>query len=321
MTQPNNMKAVAIDQFGGIEHMAVRTFPLPEIAPDEILIRVESAGIGVWDPLEREGYFAEMMGEQPRFPYILGSDGAGTVVEVGNKVKKFKKGDRVYAFAIFNAKGGFYAEYAAVKENDAAHLPETVSLETAGAMPVDAMTGLRGLEALSLKAGETIMIFGASGGIGHLSVQLAKRMGAHVFAVASGEDGVALAQRLGADGVVNGHKDDVAGTALAFAPEGLDCALLTAGGEAAEKAITALKKGGRLAYPHGVDPEPKAREDIKVTAYDGMPDAQAIEMLNELIRKGPFEVHVAHTYSLDEVQKAHKDLNKHYLGKLALRPS
>ena len=127
-------------------------------------------------------------------------------------------------------------------------------------MPVDAITALRGLDdTLGLKPGESLMIFGASGGIGHLAVQLAKRMGARVLAVASGDDGVALARRLGADAVVDGHKDDVAAAAREFAPDGLDAALLTAGGEAAEKALTALREGGRVAYPNGVEPEPQAR--------------------------------------------------------------
>jgi NADPH:quinone reductase-like Zn-dependent oxidoreductase len=84
-------------------------------------------------------------------------------------------------------------------------------------------------------------------------------MGAQVLAVASGEDGVALAKKLGADAVVDGHKDDVVAAAKQFAPEGLDAALLTAGGEAAEKAVSTLKKGGRLAYPHGVEPADQIR--------------------------------------------------------------
>jgi NADPH:quinone reductase-like Zn-dependent oxidoreductase len=318
--QSNTMKAVAIDRFGGIEEMKLRSLSCPEIGPDEILVRVESAGVGVWDPLEREGAFAEMMSERPKFPYVLGSDGAGTVVDVGEKVTKFKKGDRVYAFSIFSPQSGFYAEYIAVKESDASPLPSNLSMETAGAMPVDAMTALRGLDdALAVKPGEKIMIFGASGGIGHLALQLAKRMGAQVLAVASGEDGVALAKRLGADAVVDGHKDDVVAAAKQFAPDGLDAALLTAGGEAAEKAVSTLREGGRLAYPHGVQPEPKVRPDIKLKQYDGFPDPEAIAKLNELIKSGPFEVHVAHSFPLEEAAEAHKALKSHHLGKLALK--
>ncbi len=243
-------KVVAIDQFGGIEKMKVQTLSIPEILPGEILVRVESAGVGVWDPLEREGFFAQITKQTPSFPYILGSDGAGTVVAVGGDVSKFKEGDQIYGFSSFDGKTGFYSEYAILKADSASLLPPGLSLETAGAMPVDAMTALRGLDdSLHLKSGETVMIFGASGGIGHLALQLARRMGVRVFAVASGADGVAFANRLGADVVVDGRKDDVLAAARAFAPDGLDAALLTAGGETAENALTAVKKGGRVAYP------------------------------------------------------------------------
>jgi NADPH2:quinone reductase len=257
---PSTMRAVAVDRFGGLDVLKLQTLPAPEVGPDDVLIRVESAGVGVWDPFEREGGFAEHYGIEPTFPYVLGSDGAGMVAAVGERVSRFKVGDRAYALSVFNPKGGFYAEYAAVKADDAARIPDKLPTEQAGAMPVDAMTALRGLDdALGLKRDESLMIFGAGGGIGHLAVQLAKRMGARVFAVASGDDGVALATRLGADLVADGRKDDVAAAARQFAATGLDAALMTAGGEAAEKALTAVRDGGRVAYPTGVEPEPKAR--------------------------------------------------------------
>src|SRR5688500_14731586 len=102
MTQ-NTMQAVAIDRFGGpAESLKLRTLPIPEVGPDEVLIRVESAGVGVWDPFEREGGFAKLMGTEPTFPDVLGSDGAGTVVAVGQRVERFKEGDRVYAMSLAN---------------------------------------------------------------------------------------------------------------------------------------------------------------------------------------------------------------------------
>ena len=251
-TTPKTMQAAAIDRFGGIETITLQTLPVPEVGPDEVLIRVESAGVGVWDPFEREGGFAEMFGIEPKFPYVLGTDGAGTVAAVGEQVSRFKEGDRVYAVTLANPKGGFYAEYAAVKADNVSHVPDKLTTEQAGVMPCDAMTALRGLDdTLGLKPGESLMIFGASGGIGHLAVQLAKRMGARVLAVASGDDGVALARRLGADAVVNGRKDDVAAAAREFAPEGLDAALMTAGGEAADRRW-------RRCAPAGASPIPTA---------------------------------------------------------------
>ena len=315
------MHAAAIDQFGGVDTLKLQTLPVPKVGPDEILIRVESAGVGAWDPFEREGEFAKLFGTKPRFPYVLGTEGAGTVAAVGEQVNRFKQGDRVYAVRpVENPKGGFYAEYAEVKADYAAHVPEKLSTEQAGVVLADAITGLRGLDdVLGVKRGESVMIFGASGGIGHMAVQLAKRMGARVFAVASGGDGVALAKRLGADIVVDGHKEDVAAAARKFAPNGLDAALVTAGGEAAEKALTAVRDGGRVAYPNGVEPAPKARPGVKATAYDGEPDREVIEKLNRLIESGSFEAHVARSFSLAQAADAHRALDHHYLGKLALR--
>ena len=158
----NTMQAAAIDRFGGIETITLRTLPVPEVGPDEVLIRVESAGVAVWDVFEREGGFAQMFGIEPKFPYVLGSDGAGTVAAVGEQVSRFKEGDRVYAAALTNPKGGFYAEFTAVKADNVSHVPDKLTTEQAGVMPSDAMTALRGLDdMLDLKQGEALMIFGA----------------------------------------------------------------------------------------------------------------------------------------------------------------
>jgi len=315
------MRAAALDHFGGVETLQMKQLPVPEPGPDEVLLRIESAGVGVWDPYEREGEFAKMFGGTPTFPYVLGSDGAGTVAAVGAQVHRFKEGDHAYALALINPKGGFYAEYTVVKVDNVSPVPKKLTVEQAGAMPSDALTALRGLdEILKLKKGESLMIFGAGGGIGHLAVQLAKRLGARVFAVASGDDGVALAKRLGADEVVNGRKDDVEAAAHAFAPKGLDAALITAGGEATDRALRAMKKDGRVAYPNGVMPTPKAPAGVKVQSYDLEPNPQQLEKLNRLIESGPFEVHIARTFTLDKAAEAHRELDKHYLGKLALHP-
>lgn len=334
-TAHNTMKAIALDRFGGLETMEPRTLPMLDLGPDEVLLHVESAGVGVWDPFEREGGFAKEFNTEPHFPYVLGSDGAGTIEAVGEKVTRFKPGDRIYAFSLMNPKGGFYAEYAVVNEKDVSHIPGKLTTQQAGAMPVDAMTALRGLDdTLHLKAGESVMIFGASGGIGHLAVQLARRIGARVFAVASGEDGVALCNQLGADAVVDGHKDDIVAAAHTFAPDGIDAALLTAGGPEADKALTAIRKGGRVAYPNGVQPEPTPPPgaDLKVQSYDGTPDPKAIEKLNRLIEMDvpvgpfpgaklrPFEVHIARTFPLEQAAEAQRALDEHYLGKLAVQP-
>ena len=327
MMQPtqSTMKAIALDRFGGLETMKLQMLPVPEVGPGEVLIHVEWAGVGKWDPFEREGGFAKAFGIEPKFPYVLGSDGAGTVAAVGNGVERINPGERVYAFGLVNPKGGFYAEYAAIKA-DVSRIPGKLTTQQAGAMPVDAMTALRGLDdTLGVKPGESVMIFGAGGGIGHLAVQLAKRMSARVFAVASGSDGVTLIKKLGADAVIDGHKDDIVAAARQFAPNGLDAALITAGGPAADKALTAIHAGGRVAYPNGVEPTPEPPFGIDAKAYDGMPDPQAIEKLNRLIDSpgppgtGPFKVHVARSFLLEQAAEAHRALGQHYLGKLVLQ--
>ena len=158
----------------------------------------------------------ELKMREHRFPEVIGNDGAGTVVAIGAAVSRFQRGDRVYAFT---ESGGFYAEYVAVDEDNVAPIPAGWTPE-AGALGADGITALRGLEdQLQLRPYETLMIFGASGGIGHLAVQLAKRSGT-VVAVASGSDGVELVRRLGADLALDGRDEDVAGRIRAFAPGG-----------------------------------------------------------------------------------------------------
>ncbi len=299
----------------------LRALSVPEIGPSDVLIRVEVAGVASWDAVEREGHYDGVFGMPSTFPYVLGWDGAGTVAAVGGQVSRFKEGERVYAASMPLPKGGFYAEYAVVAAEHVSHIPDKLTIEQAGVMPWDALTALSGLEVLDLKQAELLMIFGASGGIGHMAVQLAKRMGVRVLAVASGDDGVALAKRLGADAVVDGRKDDVVAAACEFEPGGLDAALVTAGGETADRALTAVRDGGRISCPHGVMPEPNVRTGVNLIRYNGDTSQTATTKLNRLIDSGPFEVHVARTFPFDQIAEAHLTLGTHFLGKLALRLS
>ena len=153
------MRAVAIDEFGGIEKMKPRKLPVPKVAKGEILVRVDTAGVGVWDPFEREGGFAKEFGVKANFPHVLGTDGAGTVEEVGDEVHNLKRGDRVYGINLMSPKGGFYAEYTVIKANNAAMIPQALSTRDAGVLAVDGVTALNGLDKiLGLKAGESILI-------------------------------------------------------------------------------------------------------------------------------------------------------------------
>jgi NADPH:quinone reductase-like Zn-dependent oxidoreductase len=186
-------------------------------------------------------------------------------------------------------------------------------------MAVDVLTAYAGLETtLHLKSDESVLIFGASGGIGHMAVQLAKRMGARVLAVASGQDGVALAKRLRADKVIDGYSEDIVAAAREFAPKGIDAVLLTAGGAGAEKCLTTLRSGGRVAYPNGVELPQKDRPGITVKVYNGEYQNPPFEQINRLIESGPFDIEVAKTFSLEQAADAQRALDDHYLGKLAI---
>jgi NADPH:quinone reductase-like Zn-dependent oxidoreductase len=232
-------------------------------------------------------------------------------------VRRFHVGDRVYAYSM---EGGFYAEYVALDEDGIAPIPQGLSAEEAGALGADGVTALRGLDdQLHLAAGQALMVYGASGGIGHLATQLAKRMGARVLAVASGPDGVELVRRLGADAAADGKRDDVARAVRDFAPGGLDAALVLVHGESLAPAPALVRKGGCVAHPNGVEPAPTAPDGVTLLAYDGEPDPDAFERLNRLIAAGPFHVELGRVYPLEEAARAHREVGQHHLGKLALR--
>jgi NADPH:quinone reductase len=323
---PKEMRAVVIDRFGGPEVLSLRNIPVPEPQPDQIVIRVGSAGIGIWDVAEREGRLAKMFGIQAKFPWVLGSEGAGKITAVGDRVSGFRNGDVVYGdiwSTTAPTKAGFYAEYAALNADQAWPISSTVPIEQAGALLIDGATALRGLEdTLALSQDEKLMIFGASGGLGHLAVQLGVRLGAQVFAIASGKDGVDLALKLGAKVAVDGHNEDIIASAREFAPKGFDAALITVAGDVSEKALTTMREGGRVAYPWVNQHEPpKAPSNVRLLGYNGNIDRSLIFRLNKQVEAGAFEVYLDKTFTLDQAADAYQAVTSHHLGRLALLPS
>jgi NADPH:quinone reductase-like Zn-dependent oxidoreductase len=313
-TIPATMNAVAIDQPGGPEALMLRTLPVPGVDANEVLIAVHSAGVAVWDTQIRKSL---AFIHAPKFPYVLGSDGSGIVAAVGHSVTRFKVGDAVYAYCWDNAKGGFYAEFVAVSSDCVAKVPKGISLDAAGALGASGLTALSGVDrALNLKRGDTVIIHGASGAVGTLALQLAKLRGARVLATASGEEGLALVSRLGADAVVDGRNGDIAAAAHAFAPNGADAVLAFAGGGALEKCLDALRAGGRVAYPNGVEPVPKPRDGLTIIPYDALFGDQKVQFaeLNQAIEARHFEVPIAATFSLAEAAAAHRRIEA---GKVA----
>ena len=151
------MRAVAIDRFGGPEVLVVHELPLPKISAQEVLIAVDTAGVGIWDAHARTGEWAE----RKEFPFILGVDGSGVVVEAGSQVRRLKRGDRVYAYSYDNPKGGFYAEYVAVAASKVARIPQGLEMLPAGGIPTIALTALQGVDdTLEIKSGENVIIHG-----------------------------------------------------------------------------------------------------------------------------------------------------------------
>jgi NADPH:quinone reductase-like Zn-dependent oxidoreductase len=316
------MQGIALHRFGGASDLTFQNLPVPHIGPTDILIKVAFAGVGEWDTFEREGGYAQMLGMTPAFPYILGSEGSGVVCAIGEQVHTFTVGDPVYGVSFLNPKGGFYAQYASVNAGYAAHIPHGLTVEEAGVIGGVGLTALRGIDdILKVKAGESIMIFGASGGVGHLAVQLAKLRGMHVLAVASGQDGVALTQRLDADMSVDGRRDNVQAAIRQFAPNGLDAALLTAGSETMSEILQVVRSGGRIAYPFGIQPEPSPLSNREMHGYYGQPDPEIVQKLNGLIEAHGIRVHVAQSFPLENAAEAHLALQSHYVGKLALKVS
>jgi NADPH2:quinone reductase len=313
------MRAMVIDSFGGPEQLHEHEVPVPSPAGGQVLIRLESAGVGSWDPVEREGGYAEMMGTSPSFPYVLGSEGAGTIAAVGDGVTSRGVGERVFAASFLNPTGGFYAEYVCVDAGLVAPIPAGMSAAQAGVMGGVGMTALRGLQdALDVRSGETLLVHGASGAMGHLAVQLGKRLGARVLAIASGEDGAALAARAGADLSIDGRAEQVADGARRLSADGLDAALLTAGGPEADAAVATVRPGGRAGYPTGVQPEPASTPGVEPQAFNGEPDAELLERFTALIADRPLDVNIAHEFTFDQIPAAHLALRDHHLGKLAI---
>ena len=146
-------------------------------------------------------------------------------------------------------------------------------------------------------------------------------IGARVFAVASGEDGVAMISKLGVDAVVDGHREDVMLTANKFAPKGFDAALFTTGGELANSLVQCVRTNGRIAYPNGIYPIPKSKSDISITGYNGEPEPEVLQRINSLISSGKIKAHIDKVFLLENAYKAHLALNNHYVGKLCLQVS
>ncbi|MEY2439695.1 MAG: hypothetical protein QOI34_1080 [Verrucomicrobiota bacterium] len=312
------MRAAAIDRFGPPSVLKLHTVPIPEAGPNDVLIAIHGAGVGVWDADIRRGWWPE---GRPKFPLVLGTDGAGVVVTKGSRVRRFRVGEKVWAYEFINRKGGFYAEYVAVNASHVGQIPRRLDLIHAGAAVVTGLTALQGIDdQLGVRSRETVLIFGASGAVGSLALQFAKRRGARVIGTARGRAATALVRKLGADAIVDTSLKDVREKLRAFAPDGLHAVLALAGGNALEQTLDVLRPGGRVAYPTGVEPKPRRRPKIRITSYDAEARPRHFAKLKRAISEAHVQVPIAAIYPLEQAWKAHQRLGKgHVLGRIVLK--
>jgi NADPH2:quinone reductase len=315
---PTTMQAAAIDRFGLPSVLKTHELPIPGVGARDVLIAVHTAGVGTWDPDVRSGAWGA---EGARFPRVLGMDGSGTVVARGARVRRLRVGDKVYGVSFDTAKDGFYAEYVVVPEQNVARIPRRLDLLRAGALPALALTALQGIDdVLKVKRDESVVVVGASGNVGVFAVQFAKQRGAAVLAIASGRDGCAFAQRLGADVAIDGKRADVGDELFDFAPDGVDAVLGLIGGNVLTKCIAALRRGGRVAYPNGIEPAPRKHRGVKLVSYDAKPGVKEFARLNRALGTASLIVPIAKQFPLGEAGQAHRLVEKgHLLGRVVLR--
>ncbi|HLB42176.1 MAG TPA: zinc-dependent alcohol dehydrogenase family protein [Gammaproteobacteria bacterium] len=237
------MVAQVIEQHGGPDVFKTLTIQTPKIKPEHILIRVEASSVNPVDYKIRKGMSPWL---SPALPAVLHSDVAGVVVEVGEGVRHFKEGDEVYGCAGgFKGNGGALAEYMLADARLLAHKPRSLSMVESAAMPLVAITAFEALfDRAKLKYGQTILIQGAAGGVGHLAVQFAILQGANVYATASSTEKLSLVKEYGAIGI-NYREKKVEEYVQEFTDgKGFDVVMNTVGGASLADAFTACANNG-----------------------------------------------------------------------------
>ena len=321
------MKAIVHDSYGSADGLQLRDIAKPEIADDEVLVRVHAAGVdrGVWHIMTGLPYPIRLAGYGLRAPKtpVLGADVAGVVEAVGNDVTRFQPGDDVFGIG-----RGTFAEYAPAAENKLAPKPANLTFEQAAAVAISGLPALQGLRDRGrVEAGQTVLIIGASGGVGTFAVQLAKAFGAEVTGVCSTTK-VDMVRSIGADHVIDYTHDDFAdgeqryqvildigGNASlsrlrrALAPTGT---LVIAGGE----------KSGR--WLGGSDRQIRALVLSRfvgqtLTTFISSENHEDMIVLKELIESGKVTPVIDRTYPLTEVPEAIRYLEQgHARGKVVI---
>ncbi len=242
------MLAYLLRRYGRPEGASLMEVPEPTVGPRDILVDVRAAGLNPVDFKTRQGKLRAIY--RPKLPLVLGNEFAGEVVAVGDQVKRFAAGDRVFA-RVEKDRLGCFAERAAVGEDCAAHMPAKLEFEAAAGVPLAALTALQALrDELSLKAGQKVLISGGAGGVGTFAIQITKWLGAHVTTTAS-KRGEALVRALGADEVIDYTTDDLSRIAKDF-----DAGFDLIGGAALDRMFKVMKPGTKIVSVAAV-PEPQ----------------------------------------------------------------
>jgi NADPH:quinone reductase-like Zn-dependent oxidoreductase len=302
------MKAVILHAYGGPEQLKYEDTDKPEYGDKEVLVKVRATSINPIDYKLRSGAAKARMPLD--LPAILGRDLSGEVVETGRDVTGFPKGMRVMALA-----NGTYAEFTVAKADVLSPIPDALSFEQAAALPLVTLTGAQLIErAVKPRAGQTILITGALGGVGRSAVHVAKAHGARVLAGVRASEKQEAA-KLNVDGVVAIDSEEEIGHL-----HDLDAIADTVGGTTIQRLLKSIKKGGTLGSVLG-EPEGAKNCDIHVEAFMAQPDASRLYQLADDAARHQFTIPIARTMKLQEIQEAHRLAeNGGVQGKIVLIP-
>src|ERR687897_2051803 len=311
------MRAIAEDEFGGL--VTLMNLPIPEIGADEVLIRVRAAGVNPFDWKVADGVLKDE--KEHRFPLIVGFDAAGVVERVGTNVTELAEGDEVYGYLSKPVMGGgTYAEYVGAPAAIVAKKPESVGFAEAAALPTPALTAMDLVDAVDLGEGETVLIVGATGGVGSYAVQLAALRGARVIATAR-QANEAFARKLGAEETIDHTREDAIGAVLIAHPDGIEAIIdVVSDPKVLRRMARLVKKGGRIASAvHAANVESLSERGVRATNVGMQPQAGRLEELARMVDAGEISVKLEHTFPLEKAPVALQESRTgHVRGKIVL---
>ena len=309
------MQAAYITETGGPEQIQVGELPNPKPGAGEVLVRVQAASVNPIDTYIRGG----LVPMELPMPFVIGSDLAGEVIEVGEGVSGWTAGDRVWASNQgLLGRQGTSAERACVAADYLHAIPENVSAEDAAAVALVGITAHIGMVLRAkVQAGETVLVNGGAGGVGSMVVQIGKALGARVIATAGSDDRVAKAKKLGADEVIHYNTEDVTARVQALAPHGVNVLWETRREADFEWAVPLLAKRGRMVVMAGREARPVfpvgpfyvkdcELHGFAMFNYSAAEQRQCGEDLNRWLAEGKLRANIDRTLPLAEAAVAHR---------------